>query len=182
MGVVVNTIPGFYSHLLPSFLFSHPPSTSLSRLLHLCSGFKRLSRSLAPRSNWPLPFICQPFDVVPAWATCYALTLTAHPGVRGGLGFGTQTHLNTELAPNLHPLSPPSSLADVSVCDGPLSTGLYPPLPPLCPTTHYYFIVWFCIPFTQAAVESRPLALLLTHVHGVLPQQGDTKQQEGDGQ
>ena len=73
-------------HSLPSSSVSLP---SLSLLLHLSSGFKRLSSSLAPRSNWPLPFICQPFDVVPAWVACYALPLTARPGVRGGLHFRT---------------------------------------------------------------------------------------------
>lgn len=155
-----------------------PPSLplSLSLLLHLCSGFKRLSSSLAPRSNWPLPFICQPFDVVPAWAACYALPLTAHPGVRGGLCFRTPPHLNTPHSTTT------SHIPCRSVSDAPLSTGLCPPLPLPCPTAHYYFIVWFCIPFTQAVVEGRPLALLLTHVHGFLPQQGETKQQEGDGQ
>lgn len=84
------------TYSLPSF--SVTPSllsASLSLLLHLSSGFKRLSSSLAPRSNWPLPFICQPFDVVPAWAACYALPLTARPGVRGGLCFRTPPHLNT---------------------------------------------------------------------------------------
>lgn len=71
------------------------PSITFSLLLHLSSGFKELNSSLAPRSKWPLPFICQPFDVVPVWAACYALPLTARPEVRGGLYFRTQPHLNT---------------------------------------------------------------------------------------
>lgn len=71
------------TYSLPSF--SAPLLALLSLLLHHSSGFKRLSSSLAPRSNWPLPFICQPFDVVPAWAACYALPLTARPEVIGGL-------------------------------------------------------------------------------------------------
>ena len=71
----------------------------LSLLLHLSSGFKRLSNSLALRSNWPLPFICQPFDAVPAWAACYALPLTARTEVRGGLYFKTPPHLNTPYLP-----------------------------------------------------------------------------------
>lgn len=33
--------------------------------------------------------------MVPAWAACYALHLTARPGVRGGLCFRTPPHLNT---------------------------------------------------------------------------------------
>lgn len=90
------------------------PSLTFSFLLHLSYGFKRLSSSLAPRSNWSLPFICQPFDVVPVWAACYALPLTAHPEVRGELYFRTQPHLNTLcvslLPPHflLHPVTAPS--------------------------------------------------------------------------
>ena len=160
-----------------------PLSASLSLLLHFSSGFKRLSSSLAPRSNWPLPFICQPFDVVPAWAACYALPLTAHPGVRGGLCFRTPAHLNALPPTPRSKTTTTSHLPCRCVClyCPPLSTALYSPLPLPCPSAHYYFIVWFCIPFTQAAVEGRSLALLLTHVHGFLPQQGETKQQEGDG-
>lgn len=80
-----------------------PPATPLpSLLLLLSSGFKRLSSSLAPRSNWPLPFICQPFDVVPAWAAFYALPLTARPGVRGGLCFRTPPKLITPSLPLIH--------------------------------------------------------------------------------
>lgn len=75
-----------------------------------------------------------------------------------------------------------TSFADVSVSDTPFPPPFGPPLPLLCPSAHYYFIVWFCIPFTQAVVEGRPFILLLTHVHGFLPQQEETKQQEGDGQ
>lgn len=79
------------------------PSFTFSLLLHLSSGFKKLSSSLAPRSNWPLPFICQPFDVVPAWAACYGLPLTARSEVRGGLYFRTIPHLNTHhLLPPFH--------------------------------------------------------------------------------
>lgn len=85
---VANDISCCNSHLLL------PLSYSLL-LLHLGSGFKRLSSSLAPRSNWPLPFICQPFDVVPAWAACYALPLTARSEVRRRLDFRNLTHLDT---------------------------------------------------------------------------------------
>lgn len=176
----------WYSLLLVSLTPFLPPSSlpptlssSLSLLLHLSPGFKRLSSSLAPRSNWPLPFICQPFDVVPAWATCYALHLTARSGVRGGLCFRTPPHLNTLLPCPQSTNTTTSHLpCRLSVCDAPL----YPPLLLPCPSAHYYFIVWFCIPFTQAAVEGRPLALLLTHVRGSLPQQGEPKQLERDGQ
>lgn len=103
------------------------PSFTFSLLLHLSSGFKRLSSSLAPRSNWPLPFICQPFDVVPAWTARSTLPLTAHPEVRGGLYFRTQPHLNTHHLPSpLHmclsqiPTPPPTPLR---------TPHLPPPLP-----------------------------------------------------
>lgn len=124
------------------------PSFTFSLLLHLSSGFKKLSSSLAPRSNWPLPFICQPFDVVPAWAACYGLPLTARSEVRGGLYFRTIPHLNT------HHLLPPFHMCMSLIPHSP------PPLAPalllLCPSAHYYFIVWFCIPFSLAVVKGRP--------------------------
>lgn len=97
-----------------------PPSLSL--LLHLSFGFKRLSSSLAPRSNWPLPFICQPFDVMPAWATCCALPLTARPGVRRGLCFRTPPHLNTLPHPPVHNHHLPPPLQ--------MGLSLMPPTPP----------------------------------------------------
>lgn len=99
-----------------------PPPLSLPLLLLLSSGFKRLSSSLAPRSNWPLPFICQPFDVVPAWAACYGLPLTARPGVRGGLCFRTPPKLITPSLPPIHNhhLPPP-----LQMC-----LSLMPPSPP----------------------------------------------------
>lgn len=59
----VNDIPWSESDSLPSF---SPSCFSFSRFVLLSSGFKRLSSSLVPRSHWPLPFICLPFDVVPA--------------------------------------------------------------------------------------------------------------------
>lgn len=114
----------FSSSLLP---------TSLSLLLHLSFGFKRLSSSFAPRSNWPLPFICQPFDVVPGWAACYALPLTARPEVRTGLYFSTPPHLNTLPAPlpvhNHHHLLPPLQMC---LCPTPTPNSFCPPLPLPC--------------------------------------------------
>lgn len=109
-----------------SLTYSLPSSSvspaSLPLLPLLSSGFKRLSSSLAPRSNWPLPFICQPFDVVPAWAACYALPLTARPGVRGGLCFRTPPKLITPSLPPIHNhhLPPP-----LQMC-----LSLMPPSPP----------------------------------------------------
>lgn len=121
----MNDIACCNSHLLL------PLSYSLL-LLHLGSGFKRLSSSLAPRSNWPLPFICQPFDVVPAWAACYALPLTARSEVRRRLDFRTPTHLDT---PHLlcrcvclwYPSSP---------CPPLLASSL-----PLCPLLFYSLVL-----------------------------------------
>lgn len=60
----------------------------------------------------------------------------------------------------------------------PLCSPLCPPQALPCPSAHYYFIVWFCIPSTEAEVEGRPLALLLTHVGRSLPQREETKQRE----
>lgn len=59
----VNDIPWSESDSLPSF---SPSCFSFSLFVLLSSGFKRLSSSLVPRSDWPLPFICLLFDVVPA--------------------------------------------------------------------------------------------------------------------
>lgn len=129
------------TYSLPSFSVSPP---SLALLLHLSSSFKRLSSSLAPRSNWPLPFICQPFDVVPAWAACYALPLTARPGVRGGLCFRTPPHLNT-LPPPQSTTTTTSHLPCRCVCLW--CPPLHRPLPslgsslPQCPLLFYSLVL-----------------------------------------
>lgn len=118
--------------------------------------------------------------MVPAWAACYALPLTARPGVRGGLCFRTPPKLITPCLPPIHYYHLPPLL---QMCLSPLPPPPICPPPTLpCPGAHYYFIVWFCIPFTPAVVEGRPLGLLLTHVRGSLPQREETKQQEGDSQ
>lgn len=57
-------------------LLSFSPSYFQLLLLVLLSGFKRLGTSLVPRSNSPLPFMCEPFDVVPAQVFYYALPLS----------------------------------------------------------------------------------------------------------
>lgn len=130
------------TYSLPSSSVSPP---SLSLLLHLSSGFKRLSNSLAPRSNWPLPFICQPFDVVPAWAACYALPLTARPGVTGGLCFGTPPHLNTLPPPQSTTTTTTSHLPRRCVCLW--CPPLHRPLPslgsslPQCPLLFYSLVL-----------------------------------------
>lgn len=108
------------------------PSVTFFLLLHLSSGFKKLNSSLAPRSKWPLPFICQPFDVVPVWAACYAMPLTARPEVRGGLYFRTQPHLNS------HPLPTPSQM-----CLSLVPTRSPSPAPslPQCPLLFYSLVL-----------------------------------------
>lgn len=125
----------WYSLLLVSLTYSipyssvpHPPIHihSLSLLLLLSYSFKRLSSSLAPRSNWPLPFICQPFDVVPARAACYALPLTARPGVRGGLCLRTPPKVITlHLHPiHNHHLPPPLQMCLSLMHPSPLPSAL----------------------------------------------------------
>lgn len=109
-------------------------------------GFKRLSSSLAPRSSWPLPFICQPFDVVPAWAACYALPLTARPGVRGGLCLRTPPKLITPCLPPIHYYHLPPLL---QMCLSPLPPAPRPPSPlpsldsslPQCPLLFYSLVL-----------------------------------------
>ena len=140
----------FLAHSLTyslSFLLSLSLSLrlSLSLLLHLSSGFKRLSSSLAPRSSWPLPFICQPFDVVPAWAARYALPLTARPGVRGGLCFKTPPRLNTLPLPPPQPSTTTSHLP--CRCVRLWCPPLHRPLPslgsslPQCPLLFYSLVL-----------------------------------------
>lgn len=126
-----------HTYSLPSF---SPSCFSLLLLLLLSSGFKTLGPSLVPRSNSPLPFLCQPFDVVPAWGSSYARPLS----------WGQTRDSVLGPRPNYHPPPhPPIELPfQMHLSDAPLSTAHCPPLALPCPSAHYYFIVWFCIPFS----------------------------------
>ena len=145
----------FSLHLCLSLSLSLSQSPPLP--LYLSSSFKRLSSGLAPRSNCPLPFICQAFDLVPTWAICYALPLTARLGVRGGHNFGTPPHTTTpphtcRCACLFFPPPPPTPLPPPPPPHSPhpphlptaISPSFHPSLLPPPPRVHatsciYYF-------------------------------------------